>query len=251
MAKLSVSILTFNEERNIGRCIESVRGIADEIVVLDSFSTDRTVEICQRHGVRVVQQVFLGAIEQRDLSMRVAAHDHVLCLDADETPSAELAASILAEKSRGFPSPGYTMNRLSLLCDTWIHHGTWYPDRKLRLVKRDLATVGVINPHERLQLSEGLRSENLRGDLLHYSILSIDEYVAKGNKYSTIAAKAMFDVGKRASLLNLLWNPFMAFMKTYVFRLGFLDGFHGYVIARQSAYQTFLKYAKLRQLGRS
>jgi glycosyltransferase involved in cell wall biosynthesis len=248
MAPLSVVIITLNEEKNIGRCLESVRAVADEIVVVDSLSTDDTKRICEAHGVRFIEQPFLGYIEQKNFALDNASHPFALSIDADEALSPELAESIRREKEKGFPAAGYTMNRVSWLCDRWIWHGTWYPDRKLRLVRRDVARFGVTNPHEKLILREGLSEKHLDGDLLHYTYYSLEEYILQGNKFSTIAAKGMHAQGKRAGWWNLVWNPFMAFVKTYIFRLGFLDGFYGYVIARQSAYQTFLKYAKLRML---
>lgn len=251
MAPLSVVIITLNEERNIGRCLDSLSGIADEIVVVDSLSTDQTRRICERHGVRFIEQPFLGYIEQKNFALEAATHPHVLSLDADEALGPELAASILAQKKQGFPADGYTMNRLSWFCDRWIRHGTWYPDRKLRLIRKTDARWGGTNPHDKLILREGLSAQHLEGDLLHYTYYSLDEFILQGNKFSSIAAQALHAQGRKAGWWQLLWNPFMAFLKSYFFKAGFLDGFSGYVIARQSANQTFLKYAKLRQLQRA
>ena len=251
MQPLSVVIITLNEEKNIGRCLASVQSVADEIVVVDSLSTDGTKAICVRHGVRFLEQPFLGYIEQKNFALSAASHAYVLSLDADEALSPELAQSILSAKQAGFPVAGYTMNRLSWFCDQWIRHGSWYPDRKLRLVRRELARWGGTNPHDKLLLDGPANEQHLPGDLLHYTYYSIDELVQQGNRFSTIAAKAMHAQGKKSGWFNLCWNPAMAFFKTYILRAGFLDGFNGLVIARQSANQTFLKYAKLRQLNRS
>lgn len=250
MQPLSVVIITLNEEKNIDRCLSSVQSVADEIVVVDSLSTDATKAICARHGVRFLEQPFLGYIEQKNFALAAATHAHVLSLDADEALSPQLAQSILIAKQAGFPAEGYTMNRLSWFCDQWIRHGSWYPDRKLRLVRKERAQWGGTNPHDKLLLTPPAAEAHLAGDLLHYTYYSIDELVHQGNRFSTIAAKAMHAQGKKATLFNLCWNPAMAFVKSYLLRAGFLDGFNGLVIARQSANQTFLKYAKLRQLNR-
>ena len=250
MAPLSVAIITLNEEKNIGRCLESLKDIADEIVVVDSCSTDKTKEICEGFGVRFIVQPFLGYTQQKNFALDATTYPHVLSLDADEALSPELKNSIVTAKANGFPSTGYTMNRLSWFCDSWIRHGSWYPDRKLRLVFKLAARWGGMNVHEKLELTQTSTVKHLAGDLLHYTYYSIDEYILQGNKFSSISAKAMFDLGKKAGYLNLVWNPFMAFVKNYIIRAGFLDGFNGYIIARQSASQTFLKYAKLIQLQR-
>jgi glycosyltransferase involved in cell wall biosynthesis len=250
MAKLSVAIITMNEEKNIGRCLQSVQDIADEIVVVDSGSTDKTKVICEKFGVRFIVQPFLGYIGQKNFALESTIHEYVLSLDADEALSPELKRSIQMEKENGFLFIGYSMNRLSWFCDQWIRHGSWYPDRKLRLILKSAAKWGGMNPHDKLELNANSTEKHLAGDLLHYTYYTIDEYILQGNKFSSISAKAMFEQGKKAGYLNLLWNPFMAFVKNYFFRAGFLDGFNGYLIARQSAYQTFLKYAKLIQMQR-
>jgi len=250
MALLSVAIITMNEEKNIGRCLQSVRDIADEIVVIDSGSTDKTKEICESFGVRFIVQPFLGFIGQKNFALEAALHQHVLSLDADEELSPDLKRSIEKEKEKGFTCAGYSMNRLSWFCDHWIRHGSWYPDRKLRLVSKSAAKWGGMNPHDKLELASNSVEKHLYGDLLHYTYYSLDEYILQGNKFSSIAAKAMFEKGKKAGYFNLIWNPVISFIKNYFFRAGFLDGFNGYIIARQSASQTFLKYAKLIQLQR-
>jgi glycosyltransferase involved in cell wall biosynthesis len=248
MSALSAAIITLNEERNIERCLLSLQGVADEVVVVDSLSTDRTREICERHGATFIEQRFLGHIEQKNLAIERTRHDHVLAIDADEALSPELAASILKAKAEGFPSDAYSMNRLSWYCEKFIRHGTWYPDRKLRLIRKGKGSFGGLNPHDRIIMDPGTGVVQLDGDLLHYTYYTIEEHVIQGNKFSTISAQRMLDRGRKAHLFNLLWNPLIAFLQHYVFKAGFLDGFYGLVIAHQQAYQTFLKYAKLMQL---
>ena len=248
--KLSVSIITFNEEKNIARCIRSVAEIADEIVVVDSLSTDNTKQICLDLGTKFIEQPFLGYKEQKNFALEQVQHDHVLSLDADEALSPELLSSIKREKAAGFAASGYTMNRRSWYCDSWIYHGYWYPDTKLRLAKRSKVNWKGINPHDKLEIDSSEKVVHLAGDILHYTYYTIDEHVQQGNKFSTIAAKAYFEQGKRSSILKLLVNPAWAFFSSYLLKKGFLDGFNGYVISKQTANQTFLKYAKLLQLQR-
>jgi glycosyltransferase involved in cell wall biosynthesis len=250
MTTLSVAIITLNEEKNIGRCLASVQGLADEILVVDSLSTDQTRAICLGYGVRFIEQAFLGYIEQKQFAIDQTTGAYVLLLDADEALSPALRKSMEEEKRKGFPVAGYSMNRLSWFCDRWIRHGTWYPDCKLRLARKDLIRISGQNPHDKMELFPGNTTIHLDGDLLHYTYHSMDAYVLQGNKFSTIAAKAMHKKGQGAGMLQLLINPAIAFIKCYFLKAGFLDGFNGYVIARQSAYQTFLKYMKLAQYAR-
>lgn len=246
--KLSVCIITFNEQKNIARCIQSVSGIADEVVVVDSISTDQTREICESFNVRFIEQPFLGYKEQKNFALSKASHENVLSLDADEALSPELLQSVRKAKENGFPADGYTMNRRSLYCDRWIYHGAWYPDTKLRVVKKSRATWKGINPHDKLELEDDRNTIHLDGDILHYTFYTIDEHVLQGNKFSSISAKAYYDQGKRAGIFKLVVNPVWAFFSSYILKRGFLDGLYGYVIAKQIATNTFLKYAKLYQL---
>jgi len=251
MTPISATIITLNEERNIERCLASLKGVVEEIVVVDSLSTDRTREICEHHGAVFIEQPFLGMREQKSFAMAKATYDHVLSIDADEALSPELAGAILEAKTLGFPADGYSMNRLNWYCDRFMHHGTWYPDRKIRLIRKGKADFGGMNPHERIEMVPGALVKHLKGDLLHYTYYSIEEHVTQGNKFSSISANMMRQLGCKAGWHHLFINPTVAFLHHYVIKAGFLDGFHGLVIAHQQAYQTFLKYAKLMQLERS
>ena len=250
MAFLSVVIITYNEEKNIRRCLESVRELASEIVVVDSLSTDGTKQLCSEFGVRFIEQAFLGYIEQKNFALDQASHDMVLSLDADEAIDEPLKAAILKVMQDDFPADGYMMNRCSNYCGKWIRHGTWYPDRKLRLWNRTRGRWGGVNPHDKVELQEGARIVRLPGDILHFSYYSFSEHIAQLNKFTSIQAAAMYKQGKKASFVKLVVSPAAAFISGYFFRGGFLDGVDGLMIARSVSYQTFTKYAKLLELQR-
>jgi glycosyltransferase involved in cell wall biosynthesis len=244
MEKLSVAIITLNEERNIGRCIDSVKNIADEIIVLDSFSGDKTVEIARSKGAKVIQQAFAGYIEQKNDAIRYTSNNYVLCLDADEALDEPLQQSIMQIKNN-FTAAGYTMNRCTWYCNKFIRHGSWYPDRKLRLFNKSLAKWGGINPHDKVVFHQPQKTTHIKGDILHYSYNSLEEHEAQNNKFSTIAAESYWQQGKKTGLLKIIVSPCWAFLNSYLFRLGFLDGLYGFIIARNIAQLTFLKHSKL------
>ena len=243
MQGFSAVIITFNEERNIGRCLESVKGVADEVVVVDSFSTDRTEVIVREHGARFIQHAFDGHIEQKNRAITQATHPFILSLDADEALDDRLRASILAARSGS--ADGFTMNRLTNYCGSWIRHGGWYPDRKLRLWDSRKGRWAGTNPHDRYEMDADARIEHLEGDLLHYSYYSVADHEKQVEYFTTIAAKALAAQGKRASALKLWLSPIAKFIGSYIIQLGFLDGRHGFTIARISARATRMKYTKL------
>jgi len=245
--QLSVVIITKNEEENIGRCLDAVAEIADEIVVVDSFSTDRTEEICRAKGTRFIQQAFLGHIEQKNFALAQASFHHVLSLDADEEVSTALKDSILLAKA-DWTADGYTMNRLNNYCGKWIRHSGWYPDRKLRLLDRRQGEWGGVNPHDRIKMHPGTTIKHLTGDLLHYSYKSIKEHVQRTDIYTDIMAAALHQSGKKATWIKCYANPGFTFFKNYILKRGILDGYFGFVVCYMTAYYTFLKYAKLREL---
>ena len=244
MEKLSVVIITYNEERNIGRCLDSLQKVADEIVVLDSLSTDRTKEICLQRGVRFFEQPFQGYIEQANKALDLAIYDYVLCLDADETLTKELETSILKEK-QDFKYPGYIMNRYSNYCGKFIRFGTWYPDRKLRLFDRRKARWAGVNPHSGVKFISDEKGKWIKGNIIHYSYNTIEEHTRQNERFSTISAQSYFKLGKKSNWFKMSINPVWAFIRCYVIRLGFLDGYYGFVIAKKVAHLTFLKYRKL------
>ncbi len=250
MKPLSVVIITYNEEKNIARCLESVKGLADEIVVIDSLSDDFTKGICQQYGVRFIEQPFLGYIEQKNFALQQAKYDHVLSLDADEALDDTLYNAISAAKREGFPYDGYTMNRCANYCGKWIRHGKWYPDRKLRVLNRQKGKWGGVNPHDKIEMDAGASIYRLPGDILHYTYYTIDEHILQMNRFTTIQSEAMLKKGKRSTIFHVIFNPLAAFVTGYIFKRGFLDGVDGFLIAKSVAYQTLLKYVKLLQLQR-
>jgi glycosyltransferase involved in cell wall biosynthesis len=243
---LSVIIITLNEERNIGRCIESLLPVADEIVVVDSFSSDKTKEICESYGVRFIQNEWGGYSAQKNFAHKMASNDFILSLDADEALSKELIESINETKKNLSTSGLFSFNRLTNYCGKWIRHGGWYPDIKIRLYdRRNCSWSG--NIHERLNFPAGEKITLLSGHCFHYTFYTISEHQKQVDKFTTLMADEEFAKGNRASWINILINPVVKFIRDYFFRAGFMDGYEGFLISRISAYATFLKYAKLKK----
>ncbi|MBR9757136.1 MAG: glycosyltransferase family 2 protein [Algicola sp.] len=247
MIKLSGVIITFNEERNIERCLKSLLHVVDEIVVVDSFSTDRTKSICEKYPVTFIEQAFLGYIEQKNFALNQASYNYIVSLDGDEALSETLQKELIYLKSN-WTKNGYYANRFNNFCGQWIKHSDWYPNKKLRVFDRRVAQWEGINPHDEIVLQNPKNSGQLKGDILHWTYQSYSEFNKKTEHFSTIAAKAYFDLGKKAPMWKLIWNPTWAFFKAYFLRLGVLDGFNGFMICYQTGNITFLKYAKLREL---
>jgi len=250
MQPLSVVIITYNEEHNIAGCIDSVKSLADEIIVLDSYSTDRTVEIARAHGAVIYQEKFRGYIGQKNFAMQLASNNYILSLDADEALDEQLAASILKAKE-SFYHRAYRMNRCTNYCGRFMRHGLWYPDKKIRLFDRRIAKWGGLNPHDKIELMDGFTFQHLDGNILHYAFDTADDLVWRNNRISSIAAMSLYATGRQSSWYKMLVRPAWAFLNGYFFRLGFLDGFEGFSFAVNTAHQVFLKYSKLYKLQRS
>lgn len=249
--KISAVIITFNEEKNIGRCLDSINEVADEIVVVDSFSADKTEQICNDKGAHFVQHPFEGHIEQKNFAMSRANYDHILSLDADEALSEALEESIVDAKNN-WRYDGYSFNRRTNYCGRWIRYCGWYPDKKLRLWDRRKGRWGGLDPHDKVIMDKNSATSHLQGDLLHYSYHTIREHVSQMNKFSDIAARVASERGRRSNLItDILLNPLLTFMKKYFIKLGVLDGYYGLVISINSAFGKFLKYVKLRELNRN
>ena len=250
MTKISAVIITFNEEKNIGRCLDSLKEVADDIVVLDSYSTDKTQAICKEKGARFFQHIFDGHIEQKNRVITYAKYPHCLSLDADEALDETLRKSILEVKSDWKPD-GYSMNRLTNYCGTWIKHCGWYPDVKLRLWDSRKGKWGGVNPHDKYEMNKGVSVRHIKGDILHYSYYTPDDHYKQVEYFTDIAAKAGFKNGVSANALQMYFSPVAKFIRDYFIKAGFLDGKAGYAISRISAYATFLKYKKLREIHRN
>lgn len=249
MSKLSVAIITFNEERNIERCLLSLQEVADEIVVVDSFSKDKTEEICKRFSVRFIPHIFEGHIQQKNYAIEQCNGDYILSLDADEALSEELKNAILQEKKNGFSASIFKFNRLSNYCGHWVKYCGWYPDTKVRLIRKGDAIWGGINPHDELQAQSGEVAKHLQGDLLHYTIATREEHYKQVEFFSTIGAQEAFKKGKKSNWAIILGKTVFKFFRDYFIKLGFLDGATGFTISRISAYATYRKYYKLKMLG--
>lgn len=249
MPQISAVVITYNEEQNIARCIDSLQGVVDEIVVVDSFSTDGTQAICESRGVRFVQHKFEGHIEQKNYAITQATYQHVLSMDADEALDDELRKSILAAKDN-WVADGYKMNRVTNYCGKWIWHGGWYPDTKLRLWNSSKGQWGGMNPHDEFIMEDDCKVVHLKGNILHYSYYSIEGHVTQMNKFSSISAKSYYEKGKRSGIFLILMKPLVAFFKAYILKRGFLSGYSGFVIGIMDAQTTFLKYVKLREYQR-
>ncbi|GAA4469365.1 glycosyltransferase family 2 protein [Nemorincola caseinilytica] len=250
MVRISVIVITYNEEKHLARCLASVSGIADEILVVDSHSTDATATIAVSYGARVVQHVFEGYARQKNYGTSLAANDWILSLDADEEVTPALRESILRVKQ----APAhhvYKMPRMTSYCSKWIKHAGWYPDHQTRLYDRTKGAWQDKKVHEYWKAhNEADRTGLLAGDLLHYSFDSISQHLRKIERYTELAAQDAVERGKTASVLKVIFSPFWHFVSEYFVKLGFLDGFHGFVICRLSAYAAFAKYSKIRMYSK-
>lgn len=248
MINLSVVIITFNEEKNITRCIASVKNIADDIVIIDSFSKDKTKEICLAAGVRFVEHAFEGHIQQKNWAITQAKYPHILSLDADEALDEELQRSVLEAKNN-WQKDGYYMNRLTNYCGHWVKHCGWYPDKKLRLWNSTKGEWRGINPHDKYELFAGDKTTGyLKGNILHYSFDTIDSHIKQIQYFTDISSKALFSKGYKPSFIKLYISPVATFIDGYFLKLGFLDGKYGFTICKNSAWATKLKYHKLKAL---
>jgi len=241
--KISAAIITLNEERNIARAIESLR-CCEEIVVVDSGSTDRTCSIAANLGARVVEHSFEGYASQKNFAASVCEHDWVLSLDADEALSESLEAEIWHLKKSQPQHDAYTVPRLAQYLGRWILHSGWYPDRKVRLFDRRHAQWRGEYVHESVSV-EGTVGR-LEGNLLHFTCDSLSEHLRTMDRYTTLAAEQLIEFERPIGYRHLVADPLWTFFKTYVLQRGFLDGPEGLAIAYMAAHYTFLKYAKAR-----
>jgi glycosyltransferase involved in cell wall biosynthesis len=244
--KITATIITLNEERNIARAVESLR-CCDEILMVDSGSSDRTLELAQNLGVRVIEAPWRGYAKQKNLAAENASHDWILSIDADEALSERLEGEIWNLKKNGTECDAYTMPRLAQYLGRWIFHGGWYPDRKVRLYHRSKARWVGEFVHESVKVDG--RVGRLDANLLHYTCDSLSEHLKTMDRYTTLAAEEMVARKKKIPIHKVAVDPLWTFVKGYVIQRGFQDGLEGLAIAYMSSLYTFLKYAKARNMG--
>ncbi len=248
MSKISAVIITLNEERNIERCIQSLLSVVDEIIIVDSGSTDLTKAIAEKYNVKFITQHWLGYGATKNFGQDQAQHEYILSIDADEALSEELINSIQQVKPN--LNNAYSFNRLTNYCGKWIKHSGWYPDIKVRLFPKSIVKWNDSEVHEQLELND-LKVTHLKGDLYHYSYYSIIQHVEKSVHYGKLAGKHLFERGKKPNAFKIIFSPVFRFIKDYFLRLGFLDGAYGFFIAITAAYSIFIKYFYHYQLYRS
>ena len=245
--RVSITIITCNEEENIRDCLESVTW-ADEIVVVDSGSVDRTVEICSAYTDKVFFNPWPGMKEQKQCAVEKASNHWIFSIDADERVTEDLQKFILQEL-RNPLFDGYRFPRRNYFLGKWLRHGGWYPDHVLRFFRKDKGHFGGINPHDRVVV-ESSRISTVDTPLIHHTYKSISQYLAKQNMYSSISAREMHNLGRRVLPLFIPARTVWKFMETYVIKKGFVDGFRGVIVAMGAAYSTFWKYVQLWELSR-
>jgi glycosyltransferase involved in cell wall biosynthesis len=245
---ISGVVICLNEADRIGRCLESL-AFCDEIVVVDSGSSDETPGVVRRYTERLIEQPFLGYVKQKNFALERAKHDWVICLDADEALSPELRESVLAAISRGDDRvSGYELDRVTHYLGVWHEHGEWYPDWQLRVFRRSRGHWAGMDPHDRVELDGPV--ERLAGRLLHWNYRSLSEHLQTTDRFSARMARSMQEAGVRFRLADLLLRPLARFFKGYLLRQGFRNGIPGFVVSAATAYYVFMKYAKLWELER-
>ena len=250
MNTLSVVIITLNEARNIRRCLDSVAPVADEIIVVDSNSTDDTEAICRNYAnLNFVKHDWEGYVGQKNFANSLATMDLILSIDADEALSGALTQSIQSVKNQPIGNKAFSMNRLMNYCGKWIRHGGWYPDVKVRIFRRGQAQWTGKKVHETLALAEPTEIVHLDGDRLHYSFYTVEEHRRQNEKFALLSAEDMVEAGKKATLTKAYTHGAWKFVRDYLFKAGFLDGKMGFVISKINARCVWLKYKLAMELS--
>jgi len=247
MNNFSVVIITYNEEENIGRCLDSLIGLTDDIIVVDSGSEDKTAEICASHNVRWVVNKFVDYSAQKNFGNTLAKYDYIFSIDADESLSDTLKESLVGLNFEN-DNRAFSMNRLNHHCGKPVRHGGWYPDRKIRIWNRKYGKwTGEI--HEYIEFSEKMQVSQLKGDLLHYTYKTKEQHIKQAEKFSFLNAKKDYKNGIKSSRIKLFLAPIFRFFSVYILKLGFLDGATGIFIAKTTAHATFLRNKELLDLN--
>ncbi len=242
---ISVAIITKNEEDNIGNCLESVTW-ADEIIVVDSGSDDRTADICKQYNVRFYSEPWKGFSAQKNSAIEKATSDWILSLDADERVTPELRSEITSLCKSGAAKNGYFIPRKNFFLEHWIRHCGWYPDYTLRLFKKGTGSFGEREVHESLSVRGD--TGYLKHPMEHYTYKTISDYLQRLDRYSALAAKELLKEKKRYGIHHIVFRPLYTFFHMYIIRLGFLDGYLGFTLSILYSFYTFSKYTKLREL---
>ena len=243
MSKISACIISYNEENKIEDCLKSLDGIVDEIIIVDSLSTDRTLEIAKKYTDKIFDQKFLGHVEQKNLAVSKASNDWILSLDCDERVTDELKESILAIKNDLQQADAFKMARRTFYVYRWLNY-CWYPDQKIRLFNKGSARWAGTNPHDHVEV-DGTNIKLLKGDLLHYSFNSISEHIQTLDSFTEIGANEIIRKNKKVSIISPWTHGSWTFLKLYVFKRGFMDGYAGLVVAVISGMHAFIKYNKV------
>ncbi len=243
MTKISACIISYNEENKIEDCLKSLDGIVDEIIVVDSLSTDKTKEIVKKYTNKIYDQKFMGHVEQKNIAVEKASHNWILSLDCDERLTDELKESILQVKNNLEDANAYKVARRTFYVYRWLNH-CWYPDYKVRLFNRKSAHWAGTNPHDHVEVS-GDKITTLKGDLLHYSFDSISEHIQTLDYFTEIGADEIIKRNKSVSIISPWTHGLWTFIKLYLFKRGFMDGYAGLVVAVLSGMHAFIKYNKV------
>ena len=245
MAKISACIISYNEEKKIEDCLKSLLAVADEIIIIDSLSSDNTLKIAEKYTSKIFHQEFLGHIEQKNLAIEKASHNWIISLDCDERLTEELRQSILAIKEQidNTDVDAYNMARKTFYVYRWLNH-CWYPDIKTRLFNKNTAHWGGTNPHDRI-ITNGDNIVKLNGDIEHYSFNSLSEHIQTIDKFTEIGADEIIIKNKKVSVISPLTHATWTFLKLYFFKRGFLDGFAGLTVSLLSFMHVFIKYSKV------
>jgi glycosyltransferase involved in cell wall biosynthesis len=245
MGQLSATIITYNEEKNIRDCLESLTW-TDEIIVVDSFSTDRTLEICQEYTDRIYRERWKGYARQKNSALEKVSFPWILSIDADERVTPELKEEIAGILEDADKVDGYYLPRRNFFLGRWIRHGGWYPDYTVRLFKKGKGRFVPRKVHESAVISG--TTGYLKNPLEHYTYKSVSEFLKRMDRYSTLSAREYFERGRRASPVRILVAPLLTFVRMYIIQRGFLDGYLGFLLSVLYSYYTLTKYAKLKEL---
>lgn len=241
--KISAVIVCYNEEQNIERCLKSLNW-SDEIVIVDSLSTDGTVELCKKYTTRIYQREWPGYVQQKGYAVSLAKNEWVFSLDSDEVVTEELRDELLTRLSEDKNEfDGYYVRRHTFYLNRWIDHGGWYPDYKLRLFKKSEVFYGGENPHDKYFVNG--KTAKLKGEIEHYTYRDISDQLSTIDRFSEIASEGLYRKNSRFALVKMLFKPPVSFLETYIYKLGFLDGLAGFIISVLTSYYIFIKYAKL------